>query len=67
MKDSWPNGCKAINRAKNSRLWSASVDEDTLRPFSPAHKPLFETEEERGWKMMSGEKGGGYTIKRTHF
>lgn len=40
-KDSWPNGCKAVNRVKNSLLWSGSMNADTLRPFSLAHKYLF--------------------------
>lgn len=56
VKDSWPNGCKAVNRVKNSLLWSASMNADTLRPFSPAHKHLFGVKDEksraRRWKKM---------------
>lgn len=47
VKDSWPNGCKAVNRVKNSLLWSGSMNADTLRPFSPVHKDLFGVKEER--------------------
>lgn len=47
VKDSWPNGCKAVNRVKNSLLWSGSMNADTLRPFSPAHKHLFGVKDEK--------------------
>lgn len=81
MKDSWPNGCKAVNRVKNSLLWSGSMNADTLRPFSPALKHLFGVKDEKSragrWKKMrrgrrAGEGvrkvvGGGLTIKSTHF
>lgn len=81
VKDSWPNGCKAVNRVKNSLLWSGSMNADTLRPFSPTHKHLFGVKDEesrtRRWKKMRrgrraggrrrGERGGGLTIKSTHF
>lgn len=81
MKDSWPNGCKAVNRVKNSLLWSGSMNADTLRPFSPAHKHFFGVKDEksraRRWKKMRrGRKaeererkvvGCGLTIKSTHF
>lgn len=80
VKDSWPNGCKAVNRVKNSLLWSGSMNADTLRPFSPMHKHLFGVKDEesraRRWKKMRrgrragggwGERGGGLTIKSTHF
>lgn len=46
VKDSWPNGCKAVNRVKNSLLWSGSMNADTLRPFSPAQKHLFGVKDE---------------------
>lgn len=41
VKNSWPNGYKAINRVKNSLLWSGTMNTDILRPFSPMHKHLF--------------------------
>lgn len=79
-KDSWPNGCKAVNRVKNSLLWSGSMNADTLRPFSPTHKHLFGVKDEKSWarrwkKMRRGRRvgrGGGWgairlTIKSTHF
>lgn len=63
VKDSWPNGCKAVNRVKNSLLWSGSMNADTLRPFSPAHKHLFGVKDEKSWarrwkKMRRGRQAG---------
>lgn len=70
VKDSWPNGCKAVNRVKNSLLWSGTMNTDTLRPFSPTYKHLFGVKDEksraRRWKKMrrgreeaGAERGGG--------
>lgn len=58
MKDSWPNGCKAVNRVKNRLLWSGSMNADTLRPFSPAHKHLFGVKDEKslGKEMEEDEE-----------
>ena len=81
VKDSWSNGCKAINRVKNSPLWSGSMNEDILRPFSPAHKHLFgvRNKKRRGrrWRKMrgggragEGERkvvGCGLSLTSTHF
>lgn len=78
VKDSWPNGCKAVNRVKNSLLWSGTMNADTLRPFSPAHKHLFGVKDEKSlakrWRKMrrgrheeGWEEGGGlwaYNQKR---
>lgn len=56
VKDSWPNGCKAVNRVKNSPLWSGSMNADALRPFSPVHKHLLGVKDETGparrWRKM---------------
>lgn len=79
MKDSWPNGSKAVNRVKNSLLWSGSMNADTLRPFSPVHKHLFGVKDEKsqGWRKMRRRlrrKSGGewyrvvdFIMKSTHF
>lgn len=56
VKDSWPNGCKAVNRVKNSLLWSGSMNADTLRPFSPAHKHLFRVKDERRAGQEDGRR-----------
>lgn len=53
MKDSWPNGCKAVNRVKNSLLWCGAMNADTLRPFSPTQRPSLEL------KMTRTRQGDG--------
>lgn len=69
VKDSWPNGCKAVNRVKNSLLWSGSMNADTLRPFSPAHKHLFGVKDEKSQarrrkKMRRGRQAGRRGVER---